>query len=723
MTLLADLKLQETSQTIARNGVSTLIHHEEFDSFGSPGTYGDIPSGWLAYEAGLSDVAKHFRQQSANGIIFHLEQIADSTLRRVGINRTFSTVANKPSVVTTRWRRTGNFSGNIAYNSAAQFSPIPVWGPGPDLNSHTLNEWRTSVSYDSDAQNAQLLPHLLSSANAGSAEIEIDWLTIYDELAGVYARDASNTTIAGPGGSIPLAYNPNGTSDFVDIDGTGAALPASGSIAVWIKDLSSGNKAIVAKGVSDQVMLFNESTSLKLRVGGTGSDLTWSHSDTSGWHLYGATWDSETGKIYKDGVEVASGTVNATPSNNSKKWRIGQFDATTGGYYLSHPVAGVKIYDEILDATDFAAFYAEGAPQNLAPPTITGTPQIGETLILDDGEWSDGTREGFELYAADDDEGTNETLVSDELEPGEWAIPASISLVGKYLRLVTWYGNERGQQGTAAESDWFGPIEFGGVRVDLTAYDAFNIFTTTVSGGTDLTELVVSDDAADFDWSGMSLQFQRGEDGLANAPVVTLISRRVGISADHLGYSATPIAPGDTYFFRTPAGAVVSLVVESTESVYSVVGGVLQLTDTKLIKFTEEAPESLAVYEFEADSETVDYFIAPEHNCTLKLLEVTNYPAYVVLPTAVPRHFYGAQHVDGGWDAGAVASSGRPCFVPYDDGTMRLYGHHSAEMFCTTYQSQADDIRKLVRYMTRTVTAANPAIESRSMHMGLALSL
>ena len=134
-----------------------------------------------------------------------------------------------------------------------------------------------------------------------------------------------------------------------------------------------------------------------------------------------------------------------------------------------------------------------------------------------------------------------------------------------------------------------------------------------------------------------------------------------------------------------------------------------------------DIPSGWAAYE--ADSETVDYFIAPEHNCTLKLLEVTNYPAYVVLPTAVPRHFYGAQHVDGGWDAGAVASSGRPCFVPYDDGTMRLYGHHSAEMFCTTYQSQADDIRKLVRYMTRTVTAANPAIESRSMHMGLALSL
>lgn len=451
--MLARWNLQDASGTLARSTPSSLILAEPFDSFGSPDSYGAIPSGWSRYQTAIDDPAKQYTEETPDGIAFHFENTTGS-LQRFGLSNASIPITNgKGHVVILEWRRIGAGTGTFPLGILGGFQVIA------NINAGTLNEWQTTtITAFNSGSTFNLTPHTYSSTLGHNAHFEIRRLVVYEEIAGTYARGADLTTVAGPGGLHQLAYGPNGTSDFVDVLGGNPPLPATGTIAVWLKDLASGNKAIVAKGVNDQVMLFNESTSLKLRVGGTGSDLLWSHSGTSGWHHYAATWNATVGKLYKDGVQVATGTVNATPSNNTKKWRIGQFDATTGGYYLNHPAAAAYLDNTDIDATAIAALYAEGAPQILTSPTISGSPILGTTANLALGTWSDGEYAGGSIFVADDTEGTNEDEVGSiddltiTLDEGEWG-----TLLERYIRIRTYQFNSRGQYSSAV-SNWLGPI-------------------------------------------------------------------------------------------------------------------------------------------------------------------------------------------------------------------------------------------------------------------------
>jgi hypothetical protein len=196
-----------------------------------------------------------------------------------------------------------------------------------------------------------------------------------------------------------------------------------------------------------------------------------------------------------------------------------------------------------------------------------------------------------------------------------------------------------------------------------TASADHQLFTTTVDGSTDLTSLVyVSGAIGDYDWSGMSLQFQRSPDGAANLPCATLISDTHAICARHAGYTGTPITAGDTYYFRTPAGTIATGVVAAKTTISG---------DVALIRFAADPSADLARYPILLDQEVIlgQTFWAPEHDSTALLRECT----------AVTDSFI--VHGDGGW-GGTPASSGRPCVAPLDDGRLAILGtHYTAASF------------------------------------------
>lgn len=62
--------------------------------------------------------------------------------------------------------------------------------------------------------------------------------------------------------------------------------------------------------------------------------------------------------------------------------------APLGGTVVLNPSQGAQETIDILVAAGDGATSEVFAPANVAPPSITGTAKVGETLTGDDGEWS-----------------------------------------------------------------------------------------------------------------------------------------------------------------------------------------------------------------------------------------------------------------------------------------------------------------------------------------------
>ena len=220
----------------------------------------------------------------------------------------------------------------------------------------------------------------------------------------------------------------------------------------------------------------------------------------------------------------------------------------------------------------------------------------------------------------------------------------------------------------------------------------FNVFTTLVTGASDLTALTLSATAADYDWSGLSLQFKRGSDARVTNPKAAIIAPYAGISAAHDGYQSTPVAVGDIYYFRTTSGAEVSGTVKS---VHNLPWNSTTETDTKIIEFNEKLTDDVATYTFEKTYAVDDYFWGLEHNFDVRLRVIDNVDVNVTLSPS-GRKFYGTEHSDGGWMLADTTSSGSQCVIPYDDGTLKLIGHNSASAYCTQYDTQGAAIAAYV---------------------------
>jgi len=95
-------------------------------------------------------------------------------------------------------------------------------------------------------------------------------------------------------------------------------------------------------------------------------------------------------KLYVDGADVTGSVTNLTMSDNTLPLAIGQSSTTA---YFNGSIDEVAVYNAPLTATQVGAHYAAGAPAPEAPantsaPTISGSPQVGQTLTADPGSWS-----------------------------------------------------------------------------------------------------------------------------------------------------------------------------------------------------------------------------------------------------------------------------------------------------------------------------------------------
>jgi len=169
-------------------------------------------------------------------------------------------------------------------------------------------------------------------------------------------------TLALPRGQTCLSFD--GVNDFGEVSGSSGMISSSMSFGGWY-NLSSiaGNYCLIAKGTNAQWQLFVSSSSISLQCGGS-TLVSFSLTGVSGWGHWFATVSGTTGKIYRNGVEVASGTVLAMPTADASLVRIGLF--TTGVWAFSGQLRDVRIYSVAKTAGEVLAI----ANQHLTPTTI-----------------------------------------------------------------------------------------------------------------------------------------------------------------------------------------------------------------------------------------------------------------------------------------------------------------------------------------------------------------
>lgn len=217
-------------------------------------------------------------------------------------------------------------------------------------------------SRDTEAVTSAVASDLISGTYPGT-------LTNMDLTA-----DPDTARIADTGAGGTRALELDGVNDFVSL-GTSAALSISGEMAIscWYKSAGSytQDQAIIGNcdsggGLSNYI----------LTVGYTGQKVEWWNNaatpvaassnniaDTN-WHHLAAVRSGSAGswtiKIYVDGSLVANTTTSQNPHGSTRPTSIGRFGAF-GGYYTKGRIDDVRVWNQVIDATDVSYLYNSGA--------------------------------------------------------------------------------------------------------------------------------------------------------------------------------------------------------------------------------------------------------------------------------------------------------------------------------------------------------------------------
>jgi hypothetical protein len=211
--------------------------------------------------------------------------------------------------------------------------------------------------------------------------------------SGVYQ---TGTTLGQPGA---IANDPdtavafNGTSGWVQVPGSSSLNVGDRfSIEAWVRRGSVGTAAsqvIASKQNGDWVLLFNSSNQLVLRRSNVADVVasTVAVTDTSRWHYVVATKDGSSVHLYLDGVDVTGTVSNQTMVDNTLPLSIGQ---SSSGAWFNGTIDEVALYNVALTPAQVSNHYSAPPtpPSNTALPTISGTPQAGQTLTANPGSWS-----------------------------------------------------------------------------------------------------------------------------------------------------------------------------------------------------------------------------------------------------------------------------------------------------------------------------------------------
>jgi hypothetical protein len=199
-------------------------------------------------------------------------------------------------------------------------------------------------------------------------------------------------------GKVGLAFNLNGTSQYIAVPDSPSLRPASLTVEGWFKFSGSPSAGVIAikplgTGRLDSFALWYQNSSQLCAAittpNGEGAWLSYNSTPAAGWHHAAYTYDYSSGSqvLYFDGVAVASGNVNGPIAYDARPFQIGS-DIEYGSQFgfFKGLIDEVALYDRALSASEIAAIYNAGSFGKCStptPPTLTGQP-AAQTNILGD---------------------------------------------------------------------------------------------------------------------------------------------------------------------------------------------------------------------------------------------------------------------------------------------------------------------------------------------------
>lgn len=151
----------------------------------------------------------------------------------------------------------------------------------------------------------------------------------------------------------------NGTSNLLTIPENSVFNTQTPTVEVWVKTNSlNQNGFFFEKGnVNTQYALFQESTNIVWRHTTNVGSLTAptaSYINTAQYAQIVGTYTAGDRRIYVNGIQVASDTLNYTIPTNTGGCSIGVYGGATGGrgYYFNGALAIVRVYNRALSAAE-----------------------------------------------------------------------------------------------------------------------------------------------------------------------------------------------------------------------------------------------------------------------------------------------------------------------------------------------------------------------------------
>jgi hypothetical protein len=178
-------------------------------------------------------------------------------------------------------------------------------------------------------------------------------------------------------GKIGQALRFNGVNSYIDMGNTGDRTgTAPYTLSVWVKLSTTPPSAYSIMNRGDAISPSNTKTEYLLYVDTDRSFHLQRHTASAAsldigsspqllnrWYFVTATYDGNNAALYVDGVNVANG-VDTTSITGTNKLAIGAADQGSSSrvYFFNGLIDEVRIYNQVLSATEVATLYKAGGP-------------------------------------------------------------------------------------------------------------------------------------------------------------------------------------------------------------------------------------------------------------------------------------------------------------------------------------------------------------------------